>query len=91
MAKRPVGGKEVSVAANTELITNESCGTKDLNFISLGGFYIRNEDTKDIFVKINGSADQLLKPGEMFNLSGLTEVESCIVVTESKIRWGGLI
>lgn len=91
MAKRPVGGKEVSVAANTELITNESCGTNDLNFISLEGFYIRNEDVKNIFVKINGSADQLLKPGEMFNLSSLTEVESCIVVTESIVRWGGLI
>lgn len=91
MAKKPVGGKEISVNANTELITNENCGTKDLNFISLGGFYIRNEDIKNILVRINGSTDQLLKPGEMFNLSGLTEVESCIVVTASIVRWGGLI
>lgn len=90
-AKKSVGGKEIQVGANTELITNVSCENEDLTFISLIGFYIRNEDEKDIYVKINGGSKQLLKPGEMLNLSGLTEVQSCIVVTPSIVRWGGLI
>ncbi|CEQ01749.1 Uncharacterised protein [[Clostridium] sordellii] len=92
MKKRiPVGGKLTEVAGDTELITNENCGVSDWNSLNLVGFYIRNEDTKDIYVKINGSGELLLKQGEMFNLRDMTYVESCIVVTPSTVRWGGLL
>lgn len=92
MIKKTVGGKVISVAANTELINNENCGTdKRTTYIRLSGFYIRNEDSKDILIKINKGSEVLLKPKEMINLSNLTDVESCVIVTESLIRWGGLI
>lgn len=91
MIKKPVGGKVVSVAANTELINDENCGTNKLSYIKLSGFYIRNEDSKDILIKINKGSEVLLKPKEMINLSNLTDVESCVIITESSIRWGGLI
>lgn len=91
MIKKPVGGKVVSVTANTEIISNENCGTNKLSYIKLSGFYIRNEDSKDILIKINKGSEVLLKPKEMINLSNLTDVESCVIITEGSIRWGGLI
>ena len=91
MIKKPVGNKIEEVVANTELVTNERCGTENYNSLILSGFYIKNEDTKDIYVKINGGEQALLKQGEMFNLRDLTDVESCIVVTPSTVRWGGLL
>lgn len=91
MIKKPVGNKIEEVTSNTELITNERCGTNDYTHLILSGFYIRNEDVKDIYVKINGGEQALLKQGEMFDLRDLTDVKSCIVVTPSTIRWGGLL
>lgn len=60
--------------------------------VVLAAFYVKNEDTKDVFVKINGGDALLLQPNEMFDMSDITNVESCIVVTENtRVRWGGLI
>lgn len=91
MIKKSVGGKEISVVENTELITRESCGfSPTANVIRVSGFFIKNEDAKDIYVNINGGSDMLLRQGELFDIGKLTDVESCIVRTASKIRWGGL-
>ena len=91
--KKPIGGQIITVKANTELITSANLGlTKEVEHLRVDAFYIKNEDTKDIFVKINNSEQMILKAGEMFNFKNLTKVGSCIVVTgNSIIRWGGLV
>ena len=92
--KKSVGGKIITTNdSNQELITWEACELKEYaSIIIIDSFFVRNEDEKDIFVKINNGSEMLLKPGELYNLSGLTNVESCIVVTSNaKVRWGGLI
>lgn len=92
MIKKSVGGKIIVTKANSELVTSESCGlSPTVNIIRLTGFFIKNEDTKDIYVRINNGSDMLLKTGELYSLEGLTQVESCIVTTDNaRIRWGGL-
>lgn len=92
--KRSVGGKIITTSnENEELITWENCGFKErCDFIVVDSFFIRNEGEQDTFVKINGGSEMLLKSGEMLDMSGLTNVESCIVVVnKSIIRWGGLL
>lgn len=92
--KKSVGGKIIiTTIDNQELITWQSCGLEQPNdFIVVSSFFIKNEGEQDTFVKINGGTEMLLKPTEMFDLSELTNVESCIVVTlNSKVRWGGLL
>lgn len=90
--KKSVGGKIVTVKGNSELITWQTCDyNQDIDIIRLSGFFIKNEDSKDIYVKINAGSDMLLKIGELYVLEGLTDVASCIVVTDnSRVRWGGL-
>lgn len=92
--KMSVGGKIITTSSeNEELITWGNCGFKEhCDFIVIDSFFIRNEGEQDTFVKINGGSEMLLKPGEMLDMSGLTNVESCIVVVnKSIIRWGGLL
>lgn len=91
MIKKSVGGKIVTVQANTELITWQNCGYESgVNSIVLSGFFVKNEDTKDIYVKINEGSEMLLQPDEAYSLDGLTDVVSCVIVTPATIRWGGL-
>ena len=92
--KKSVGGKIITTTGgNQELITWESCGLNEGNeFIVVDSFFIKNEGEQDTFVKINGGSEMLLKPKEILRLSGLTNVESCVVVTSnSRVRWGGLL
>ena len=92
--KKSVGGKIITTSGeNEELITWESCGLHEGDeFIVVDSFFIKNEGEQDTFVKINGGSEMLLKPNEILRLSGLTNVESCIVVTSnSTVRWGGLL
>lgn len=91
--KKTVGGKIITVIGNEELITWQTCNLPDsVTSIVLGAFYVRNEDTKDIYVRINKGSEVLLKSGELLDVSGLTNVESCIVTTaNTRVRWGGLI
>lgn len=89
---KPIGGKIVTVKKDTELITWEALGyKKPLSKLVTQSFYIRNEDAKDIYVRVNGGDDMLLKPNEMFNFKDLTYVESCIVLTDASVRWGCLV
>lgn len=91
--KRSVGGKVITVIdANTELITWESCGfSKPANPISVHGFFVRNEDIKDIYIKINNGTSMLLKSSELYVVGDLSHVVSCIVETpDCQVRWGGL-
>lgn len=75
-------------------IITTSCGNQELitGNVVLAAFYVKNEDLKDIFIRINGGDALLLRPNEMFDMSDITNVESCIVVTsDARVRWGGLI
>ena len=82
--KKSIGQNIITTSGgNQELITGN---------VVLAAFYVKNEDSKDIFIKINGGDALLLQPNEMFDMSDITNVESCIVVTsDAKVRWGGLI
>ena len=82
--KKSIGQNIITTSgANQELITGN---------VVLAAFYVKNEDLKDIFIKINGGDALLLQPNEMFDMSDITNVESCIVVTsDARVRWGGLI
>lgn len=92
MIRRPVGGKVVEVKANVELVTPKLCGFEDgSNMIKLVGFYIKNEDVKDIEVTINNGQPMLLKQGEMYDFRDLTYVCSCKVNVDSRVRFAGLI
>lgn len=89
---KTVGGKIITVHENTELITWETCELPFEANVIVGCFFIRNEDTKDIYVKVNEGSEFLLKPNEILDLSGLTTVNSCVVCTDNAtIRWGGLM
>lgn len=90
--KKPVGGQIISIKENTELITPSSCNLdSDSNSITLYSFSIKNEDTKNINVKINNGSSVLLKPNEMLGMSEGEVVSSCVVVESCKLRWIGLI
>ena len=82
--KKSIGQNIITTSGgNQELITGN---------VILAAFYVKNEDSKDIFIKINGGDALLLQPNEMFDMSDITNVESCIVVTsDARVRWGGLI
>lgn len=82
--KKSIGQNIITtLGGNQELITGN---------VVLAAFYVKNEDSKDIFIKINGGDALLLQPNEMFDMSDITNVESCIVVTsDARVRWGGLI
>lgn len=82
--KKSIGQNIITtLGGNQELITGN---------VVLAAFYVKNEDSKDIFIKINGGDALLLRPNEMFDMSDITNVESCIVVTsDARVRWGGLI
>lgn len=82
--KKSIGQNIITTSGgNQELITGN---------VVLAAFYVKNEDSKDIFIKINGGDALLLQPNEMFDMSDITNVESCIVVTsDARVRWGGLI
>lgn len=82
--KKSIGQNIITTSGgNQELITGN---------VVLAAFYVKNEDSKDIFIKINGGDALLLQPNEMFDMSDITNVESCIVVTSNaKVRWGGLV
>ncbi|MGL5647434.1 MAG: hypothetical protein ACRDDY_06250 [Clostridium sp.] len=90
--KKSVGGNIVTAKLNEELITTKSCNLPDrVNTIAISGFFVKNEDIKDIYVSINGGSKLLLKQGELFATGDYTDVISCIVMTdESIVRWGGL-
>lgn len=90
--KKTVGGKIININKNTELITYSSCNMSvDCNSIVVGSFSIKNEDTKDIHIKINYGSEVLLKPNEMLIMSDKELVESCIVLESCNIRWTALI
>lgn len=91
--KKTAGGRIITVSINTELVTWQNCNmASDSTSIIVGAFYVKNEDTKDIFVRINYGSEVLIKTGELLDMSGLTDVASCIVCTDNAtIRWGGLI
>lgn len=82
--KKSIGQNIITtLGGNQELINGN---------VVLAAFYVKNEDSKDIFIKINGGDALLLQPNEMFDMSDITNVESCIVVTsDARVRWGGLI
>lgn len=82
--KKSIGQNIITtLGGNQELITGN---------VVLAAFYVKNEDSKDIFIKINGGDALLLQPNEMFDMSDITNVESCIVVTsDARVRWGGLV
>ena len=82
--KKSIGQNIITTSGeNQELIIDN---------IVLAAFYVKNEDTKDVFIKINGGDALLLQPNEMFDMSEITNVESCIVATpDAKVRWGGLV
>lgn len=89
--KKSVGGKVITVTANTELITWGSCGfTEPVDVINISAFYFKNEDDKDIIVVVNGGSDTLVKPGESLDYSKITDIDSFIVKTASIVRWGGV-
>lgn len=92
MVRKPVGGTTVTVKANEELISSKSFGLPDtINTIILKGFYIKNEDVKDIKVIINNGNEMLLKQGEMYDFRDLTDVVSCKVTTDAIVRFAGLM
>lgn len=90
--KDSVVGVLETVAENTELITGEKCGMDADSYINLTYFYIKNDDSKNIYVSINESGKLLLKPGEMYDLPDHIEVYSCKVLTDNAtVRFGGIL
>ena len=86
-----VGRDSYKTIAHKEILTNEVCKVSEGSTFSLHAFYILNQSNEDIGIAINGGDYIKLKSGEMYDLSGLTEVVSCKVDTDATIRWGGLI
>lgn len=91
--KDSVVGALETVSENTELITYEKCGvSENYDYIDLTYFYIKNDDSKNIYVSINESGKLLLKPGEMYDLPDHIKVYSCKVLTDSAtVRFGGIL
>ena len=87
--KKTVGRDSYKAIAHEEILTNEVCS--EGSTFSLYAFYILNQSNEDVGIAINGGDYIKLKSGEMYDLSGLTEVVSCKVDTDAIIRWGGLI
>lgn len=92
MIRKTVGGEIKKYAINTEIITPANCGMEDGSVPIILGFYIKNDDDKDVYVRINNGSKMLMKPTETLGFEHLTEVISCVVLTDnSSVRWGGLL
>ena len=89
--KKTVGRDSYKAIAHEEILTTEACKVSEGSTFSLYAFYILNQSNEDVGIAINGGDYIKLKSGEMYDLSGLTEVVSCKVDTDAIIRWGGLI
>lgn len=92
MIRKTVGGEVKQYPINTEIVTGVNCGMPAGSSPIIVGFYIKNEGDSDMFVKVNNGSKALLKPTEIYSFEGLSEVNSCIVLTDNAtVRWGGLI
>lgn len=89
--KKSVGQESFRTIANAEVLSPALCGIKEGSSFYVHAFYIVNQSSEDIGVSINYGDFIVLRPGEMYSLSGITEVASCRVNRNAVIRWGGVV
>lgn len=77
--------KRKAVYADEEIIVKENHG-----LLILSDFYLYNMGKNNIYIRINGAEEEILLEPECGIEISQTNVESCIIVNDGEVEYGGL-